>query len=145
MVDSHRETALRGAIEEFYFGYRAFTALPDALLAARGLGRTHHRILYFVRRDPGITVSGLLAVLDVTKQAVHRPMKDLEAQGLLALTADPTDRRVRRLVVTEAGEALEARLSAAQTSLLEEAFEAAGPEAEAAWRTIMTRLRSPSR
>ena len=83
MLDPDREASLRRAIEELYFGYRAFTALPDKMLAQRGLGRTHHRVLYFVRRDPGISIGELLAVLEVTKQAIHRPIKDLEERGLL--------------------------------------------------------------
>jgi DNA-binding MarR family transcriptional regulator len=84
VIDPDREVSLRRAIEELYFGYRAFTALPDKMLAERGLGRTHHRILYFVRRDPGISIGELLAVLEVTKQAIHRPIKDLEVMKRLA-------------------------------------------------------------
>lgn len=141
VVDPHRETQLRQAIEDLYFGYRAFTALPDEVLARRGLGRTHHRILYFVRRDPGLSMGDLLGVLRITKQAAHRPVKDLEDQGLLKVTPDPDDRRVRRLSVTRKGAALEAELSTAQMRLLDTAFAAAGPRAESSWRKIMTALR----
>lgn len=140
--DPNRETELRRAIEDFYFGYRSFTALPDRLLAQRGLGRTHHRVLYFVRRDDGISVGALLDVLGVTKQALHRPIRDLEAQGLIAVTADPGDRRVRRLTVTAAGRALETELVDAQMRLLDDVFRRAGDGAEASWRTIMTLLRN---
>ena len=103
MLDPDREASLRRAIEELYFGYRAFTALPDKMLAQRGLGRTHHRVLYFVRRDPGISIGELLAVLEVTKQAIHRPIKDLEERGLISIAGDLQDRRVRRLSVTPEG------------------------------------------
>lgn len=140
MVDSHRETELRRAIESFFFGYRAFTALPDRLLAERGLGRTHHRILYFVRRESGITMAELLAVLGITKQAAHRPLKDLEAYGYVEVFPDTDDRRVRRLRVTDEGRDLEAALSAAQMRLLEEVFRDVGPDVEHAWRSIMVRL-----
>lgn len=135
------EAELRAAIEDFFFGYRAFTALPDALLAERGLGRTHHRILYFVRRDPGASVGELLATLGITKQAVHAPLKALEAAGLIASEPDPADRRVRRLRVTEAGAELEGRLSGVQMRLLAEAFMAAGPDAVNGWRAVMAQLR----
>jgi DNA-binding MarR family transcriptional regulator len=94
------------------FGYRAFTPLPDKMLAQRGLGRTHHRVLYFVRRDPGISIGELLAVLEVTKQAIHRPIKDLDERGLLSVAGDLQDRRVRRLSVTPDGTQFEAQLSA---------------------------------
>lgn len=140
MVDPDREASLRRAIEELYFGYRAFTALPDKVLAERGLGRTHHRVLYFVRRDPGISVGELLAVLRVTKQAVHRPIKDLEERGLVSVAGDRTDRRVRRLSVTPDGAELEAQLTAAQMRLLDRAFRGLGEPAEAHWHEVMRRL-----
>ena len=53
-----RETDLNQALELFHFAFRAFTAKPDQLLEARGLQRVHHRILYFVGRNPEIRVSG---------------------------------------------------------------------------------------
>lgn len=140
MVDSHRETELRQAIEELYFGYRAFTALPDQILAERGLGRTHHRILYFVRRDPGISIGELLAVLSVTKQALHRPIRDLEQQDLLFIATDLQDRRVRRLSVTLAGAELEGRLTASQMRLLDDAFDGLDDSAREHWHQVMRRL-----
>lgn len=141
MIDPDRESALRSAIEDLYFAYRAFTALPDEILAERGLGRTHHRILYFVCRDPGIAVGGLLSVLRITKQAVHRPVKQLEQQGLITIAADADDRRVRRLSPTAAGIRLETQLSASQMRLLDGAFRDCGEGAEHEWRQIMARLR----
>jgi DNA-binding MarR family transcriptional regulator len=140
MVDPDREVSLRRAIEELYFGYRAFTALPDKMLAERGLGRTHHRILYFVQRDPGISIGELLAVLEVTKQAIHRPIKDLEERGLLAITGDLQDRRVRHLSVTPGGAELEAQLTASQMRLLDRAFQGLGESVEEHWHEVMRRL-----
>ena len=151
MIDSNAETPrptdeadLRAAIEDFFFGYRMFTALPDALLADRGLGRTHHRILYFVRRDPGASVGELLAVLGISKQAAHGPLKALERAGLIESAPDPDDRRVRRLRATDDGEALEAELSGLQMRLLSDAFAHAGPDASAGWRAVMADLRDRS-
>lgn len=138
--DPDREAELRRAVEALYFGYRAFTELPDRMLAEHGLGRTHHRILYFVRRTPGISIGELLAVLEVTKQAVHRPLKELDERGLIEIEPDLRDRRVRRLSATAAGAALEARLTDSQMRLLAEAFDGLGREAECHWREVMGRL-----
>ena len=141
LIDPERQIALRQAIEDLYFGYRAFTELPDAMLAERSLGRTHHRILYFVCREPGICVGDLLRVLRITKQAAHGPLKELERQNLVLIAVDSLDRRVRRLSPTQGGSELEALLSEAQMLLLEETFRESGPEAERQWREVMTRLR----
>lgn len=140
MVDSHRETELRAAIEDFFYGFRSFTAVPDELLARRRLGRTHHRVLYFVAREPGIRVGKLLAILGITKQAAHAPMRELTHQGLLASTPDPVDRRARLLSLTDAGLAFERELTSAQIHVLGDAFASAGTDAEAGWRAVMARL-----
>ncbi len=57
MHDVNNEEHLREAIEALYFGYRAFTAGPDRILEQLGLGRVHHRILYFIGRNDAISVS----------------------------------------------------------------------------------------
>ncbi|MGN5237905.1 MULTISPECIES: MarR family winged helix-turn-helix transcriptional regulator [unclassified Rhodococcus (in: high G+C Gram-positive bacteria)] len=142
VFDPNREAELREAIEDFFFGYRAFTALPDRLLAERGLGRTHHRILHFVRRDDGLSIGELLDILGITKQALHRPIKDLEGQGLIAIAPDVNDRRVRRLTITDDGRTLEAELTAAQMRLLDDVFRQAGSGAETSWRAVMELLRA---
>src|SRR3546814_12664782 len=66
-----REEELRQAIEMLFFAYRDFTGEPDAILAGLGLGRAHHRVIYFVGRNPGITVSELLRILRITKQSLR--------------------------------------------------------------------------
>ena len=62
-----REDELRNSIELLFFAYRDFTGEADALLAKRDLGRAHHRVVYFVGRNPSIMVSELLSILNITK------------------------------------------------------------------------------
>lgn len=140
MIDSKRSLELREDIEALYFGYRAFTSIPDRILAERGLGRAHHRILYFVQREPGVSMGDLLTVLKVTKQAIHRPLKELESLGLITVTPDAHDKRMRRVAATEAGKQLEAQLTGEQMGLLESVFRTLDPEAERHWRTALLRL-----
>src|SRR5512135_950099 len=96
-----REKALRLAIEQFYFGYRAFTTPPDRILEQRGLGRVHHRILYFVGRNPHISVNALLGLLSVSKQALNAPLRQLVEMQLIAMDTAEHDRRVRQLTLTD--------------------------------------------
>ncbi len=131
-----REEHLNEALELFFFAYREFTAYPDEILAARDLQRVHHRILYFVGRNPGITVSELLRVLGVTKQAANAPLRRLVDEDLVASTPGD-DRRVRELRLTPAGVELESQLSGSQRDLMQRVFGDAGPKREAAWREVM--------
>lgn len=140
MVDLERQGELRGAIELLYFAYRGFTDRPDRMLERQGLGRVHHRILYFIGRRPEVSVSGLLGLLAVSKQALNAPLRQLIESNLVAATASTEDRRVKTLRLTPEGERLEAELTGAQMSHLDAAFERAGPDALRGWRRVMTEL-----
>lgn len=143
MIDSARQARLREAIELFYFGYRAFTAHPDRVLEQRGLGRVHHRILYFIGRNPDTSVNALFGVLGVTKQALNGPLRQLIEMKLIAMRTAPHDGRVKQLRLTYEGEKLEARLTLTQMKQLEMVFDATGPNAEEAWCAVMRALAGP--
>ena len=135
-----REQELRSAIEALFFAYRAFTEEPDEILARRGLGRVHHRILYFVAREPGLSVTRLLVLLGVSKQALHAPLRQLSEAELIDSQPDQNDKRIRQLSLTTAGKRLEAQLTRTQTERLAQAFDASGAQAEAGWRKVMSQL-----
>lgn len=140
-LDEHASSGdLRDAIEQFYFAYRGFTDRPDRILERRGLGRVHHRILYFIGRRPDVSVRGLLDLLAVSKQALNAPLRQLMEMGLVGVEVSPDDRRVKRLSLTEAGRKLEAELTEAQTRHLRAAFERAGAEATTGWQAVMGEL-----
>jgi DNA-binding MarR family transcriptional regulator len=128
------------AQELLFFAFRNLTAEPDRVLAERGLSRVHHRVLYFVRRNPGLGPGDLLRILRVSKQALARPLRELAAQGLLLGEAVPENRRRKRLTLTPAGLRFERRISALQRRRFAEAFSAAGPTAAASWREVMSLL-----
>jgi DNA-binding MarR family transcriptional regulator len=132
-----RDAELNAAIELLHFAYRAMIREPDRLLARRGLGRLHHRILYFVARSPGASVGELTRTLGVSKQALHAPLRELQAKALVAWTRAEADRRVKRLELTAAGRRLEATLSARQRAQFAGVFGRTGTAAERAWRRTM--------
>jgi DNA-binding MarR family transcriptional regulator len=144
MVDPNREhereRELNAALELLHFGYRAFTADPDRILAAQGLQRVHHRILYFVGRNPGLGVNELLAILGVSKQALHAPLRQLAQLGFVEARPAQHDRRVKRLSLSDSGVRLERQLSGSQRARLGAVFADLGAEREAAWREVMAKV-----
>ncbi len=140
MIDQNKQAALNEALELFHFAFRAFTTGPDTILAEQGLQRVHHRILYFVGRNPAISVNALLRILGVSKQALNSPLRTLQELGLVTATQDQQDRRIKRLNLSPLGLALESRLSESQRQLMAAVFEEAGTQAEQHWRAIMTQL-----
>jgi DNA-binding MarR family transcriptional regulator len=132
-----REEALHQAMELLFFAYRDFTAEPDKILARHKFGRAHHRVIYFVGRRPGITVSELLGILGITKQSLSRVLGQLVAEGLIAQRPGARDRRQRLLELTDKGRALERELSENQRARIARAYRAAGADAVEGFRTVL--------
>ena len=136
------QSELDQALALFHFAFRAFTTGPDKILGEYGLQRVHHRILYFVGRNPAISVNALLRILGVSKQALNGPLRTLIEGGLIHTEQDSADRRIKRLSLSERGQSLEEELSNSQRSLLRSIFDEAGASAEQQWRNIMHRIAS---
>ena len=134
---------LRRGIEAMFFAYRGFTSDPDRILEEFGYGRAHHRALHFINRDPGLTVTSLLAVLGVTKQSLNRVLRTLIEDGLVESRVGRRDRRERHLHLTDDGAALERRLSEAQRARMRQAYRAAGPQAVAGFRQVLEAMMDP--
>ncbi len=132
-----REEELRQAMEMLFFAYRDFTAEPDRILAQYQFGRAHHRVIYFVGRHPGITVSELLGILGITKQSLSRVLGQLVAEGFIEQHPGEHDRRQRLLNLTEKGGDLEHRLSENQRARIARAFRAAGADSVEGFRTVL--------
>lgn len=139
-TDLEEEQRLNRALEALHFGFRAITAHPDERLRALGYSRVHHRILYFVGRNPGCSINELLGIMRVSKQYLHRPLRQLIEDGYIEAVRDPQDRRVKRLRLTRKGQRLEERLTGEQRAQLAAVFAEAGPRAEAGWRRVMALL-----
>ena len=121
---------LVACVELFFFAYRDFTCDPDIILDQYGFGRAHHRVLHFVRRNPGLKVAELLDILKITKQSLARVLKQLIDEGFVIQRAGDEDRRERRLFVSAKGARLTDKLTEIQVKRIEAALRKAGPGAE---------------
>jgi DNA-binding MarR family transcriptional regulator len=132
-----RDENLREAIELLFFAYRDFTGEADAILEDYGFGRAHHRIIYFVGANPGITVGDLLSILKITKQSLSRVLSQLVEEAFIEQREDKEDRRRRRLYLSDKGTSLERLLTDQQSRRIAEAYRLAGADAVAGFRTVL--------
>ncbi|MEJ7934707.1 MarR family transcriptional regulator [Sphingobium sp. AN558] len=121
-----REDEIRRGIEMLYFGYAALTRSIDEGLSAEGLGRAHHRALYFISRQPDLTVKDLLRLLAITKQSLGRVLNDLVERGYIETRPGPQDRRQKLLRLSPSGVAMEAELFRALREKMAAAYAKAG-------------------
>lgn len=135
-----REPEIRRGIELLYFGYSHLTRTIDEDLAAQGLGRAHHRALYFIARKPDLTVSELLGLLAITKQSLGRVLSELAERGLVETRTGDRDRRQRLLRLTPKGRALETELFDALRQRMSAAYSSAGQGAVGGFWAVLEGL-----
>jgi len=135
-----REPEIRRGVELLYFGYSHMTRAIDEELGVQGLGRAHHRALYFIARQPDLTVSELLKLLAITKQSLGRVLNELSARNLVEQRTGASDRRQRLLRLTAEGAALESRLFEALREKVSAAYAQAGHGAVAGFWNVLEGL-----
>lgn len=135
-----RAPEIRRGIELLYFGHSHMTRAIDERLEKQGLGRAHHRTLYFIARSPDLTVSDLLGLLSITKQSLGRVLNELQERGLVESRVGPNDRRQRLLRLSPEGVALEQELFEQLRTRVAEAYSRAGPGAVAGFWAVLEGL-----
>lgn len=111
-----------------------------------GLTESSFRTLYLIQRHPHLAQVELCTILGITKQTLSRHLKDMVTAGFLMQGESSSDRRRRRLQVTEAGQAALARAAEAHKAHLKRAFLAAGPDAVGGFERVLgLLLEAPTR
>ena len=93
---------------------RRLIAAERPLLDAHGLSMWAYIALSYLARQPAGTQLALAQAIRYDKTRLIGLLDELERDGLITRTADPTDRRARIVTLTEAGEA---RHAAAQADI----------------------------
>jgi DNA-binding MarR family transcriptional regulator len=89
--------------------HQAFRAAAQAELAALGLTLPQYSVLSVAGAEPGLSGAELARDSMLTPQTTNEIIALLVKAKLLERRPDARDRRVRRLIVTEAGQELLAR------------------------------------
>ena len=76
----------------------------DRRVKSLGLTRSQGWVLNYLFRNDGVTQSDLAELLQIEKPTLGRLLDRLEAKGWVRREADATDRRVRRVFLTEEAE-----------------------------------------
>lgn len=132
-----REPEIRRGMELLYFAHSTLGRAVERKLGAIGLGRAHNRAMYFISRQPDITVSELLAVLGITKQSLGRVLNELVERDLVESRIGERDRRQRLLRLSPEGKALEAELFDTVREIWSAAYAKAGQSAVSGFWAVL--------
>jgi DNA-binding MarR family transcriptional regulator len=137
-----REDELDAGLELLLLAEASVWAAVDQGLEAEGLGlgRSHWRAAFLLRRRPGVGVQELAHLTSLSKQAASRILVDLAAKGLVEKAPGDLDGRRRTAVLTARGEAFEAAIGDRLRAQIARAYRAAGLDGVAGARRILAAL-----
>ena len=137
-----REEELDAGLELLLLAEATLWAAVDAALEgeAKGLGRSHYRTLFLLKRRPGLGVRELARLTALSKQGASRTLAELAKLGLVEKAAGEADARRKPARLTKDGAGVEARVSERLRSLLARAYRAGGLDAVPGSRRILSAL-----
>ena len=117
-----KDEQIKDFIEQIFHAYRETYSDPKQVLKKYSFGSAHLRVIILIERHEGITVSGLLNKLKITKQSLGRVLNQLIDEGYVRQDTDMKDGRRRLLTLTKAGVFLENLLTERQSQRIERAY-----------------------
>ena len=142
-----REEELDAALELLLLAEAALWSTADAALegeaahGVKGLGRSHYRALFLLKRRPGLGVQELARLTALSKQGASRTLGELQRMGLVERASTRSaDARRRPAVLTREGAAAETRISERLRAQVARAYRAGGLDSVAGARRILAAL-----
>ena len=109
MISPHEEKSLGKQISHIS---RNIRWMIQRDLETIGVGSGQHFFLHLIQRHPGITQNEVSRKTDIDKATAAKGLAKLEQRGYLRRIPDQDDRRIRRLYLSEAGEAVMPQIEA---------------------------------
>ena len=101
-----KDEQLKDLIEKLFIAYRETFADPKKILDKYSIGIAHYKVILLLSMYKGISITGLLQKLSVTKQSLNRVLKDLIRLEILRFEKNEQDTRVKHIYLNEKGKKL---------------------------------------
>ena len=98
-----KDDQIKDCIQLLLYAYRETFSDPNEVLKKNSLGAAHHRTLYLIERNEGISVNELLIKLKITKQSLNRVLNDLKRSKIIKQIKDNNDSRRKLLYLDQLG------------------------------------------
>ena len=101
-----KDEQIKDFIEQIFYAYRETYSDPIKILKKYSFGTAHHRAIHLIERYEGITISGLLIKLKITKQSLNRVLRDLIKNKTIIMKKGEVDSRQKHIYLNERGKKL---------------------------------------
>jgi len=101
-----KDDQIKEFIEKIFYAYRETYSDPKKILKKYSFGNAHQRAIHLIERHEGISISGLLGKLKITKQSLNRVLRDLIKNKSILIKKGESDSRQRHIFLNEKGKKL---------------------------------------
>ena len=99
-----KDDQLKDLIEKLFISYRETFSDPKKILNKYSIGLAHQKVIHLLSMYQGISISGLLRKLKITKQSLNRVLKDLIKLDIVTFKKDEQDTRIKHIFLNDKGQ-----------------------------------------
>ena len=135
-----KDAQLKDLIEKLFTSYRESFSDARKVLDKYSIGIAHHKVLHLVSMYEGITISGLLQKLKITKQSLNRVLKDLIKLDVIFFLKGQQDTRVKHIFLNNKGKEIFDKIFTAQKKRLHNALLNSSSEQVLNFDNVLTKI-----
>ena len=135
-----KDEQIKDIIEQLFYAYRETFSDPKKILKKHSYGIAHHKAIHLIERYEGITVSGLLRKLKITKQSLNRVLKDLNNNNAITIKKGDTDSRLRHIFLNENGKKICNEIFIQQKKRIYQALKASNSESVLRFKQVLEKI-----
>ena len=135
-----KDDQIKDFIEQIFYAYRETYSDPKKILKKYSFGTAHHRAIHIIERHEGITISGLLNKLKITKQSLNRVLRDLLNNKAIFLKKGEVDSRHRKIFLDEKGKKLSEEIFLEQKKRIYNALKNSDSDSVIKFKNVLNKI-----
>jgi len=135
-----KDDQIKDFIEQIFYAYRETYSDPKKILKKYSFGTAHHRVIHLIERHSGITISGLLIKLKITKQSLNRVLRDLIKNKAVVIKKGEVDSRQRHIFLNEKGKKLFDEIFSEQKKRIYNALKASDSDSVIKFKSVLEKI-----
>ena len=135
-----KDDQIKDFIEQIFYAYRETYSDPKKILKKYSFGTAHHRAIHIIERHEGITISGLLNKLKITKQSLNRVLRDLIKNKSVFIKKGEIDSRQRQVFLNEKGKKLFDEIFLEQKKRIYNALKSSDSDSVVKFKNILSKI-----
>ena len=135
-----KDDQIKDFIEQIFYAYRETYSDPKKILKRYSFGTAHHKAIHLIEKHEGITVSGLLSKLKITKQSLNRVLRDLIKNKTIIMKKGEVDSRQKRIFLNDKGKKLFEEIFFEQKKRIYNALKSSDSDSVVKFRNILKKI-----